>query len=188
MRGPRPLAVLALIVVANVGLLARAEVRIQPVPTDAGARVLASFTARDAWTQNVREMLQHSQTVTFEFDAELRRPAPVLLFFTGDPVLARTRVSSTARFDTLAGDYKVTRMRNGRTVISDKRDKEADVREWLTTIEQVALDPVEPLEPNSEYYVRVNLWVRPRHVTSVWSILPLGRPDDTGRKDFPYVK
>ena len=188
MRGPRPLAVLALIVVANVGLLARAEVRIAPVPTDGGARVLASFTARDAWTQSVREMLQHSQTVTFEFDAELRRPSSVFLFFVGDAVLARTRVSSSAKFDTLAGDYKVTRMRNGRTVNSDRRDKEADVREWLTTIEQVALDPVTPLEPNGEYYVRVNLWVRPRHVTSVWSILPLGRPDDTGRKDFPYVK
>jgi hypothetical protein len=185
MRYPRPLVVLALVIGANVGLLARAEVRIQPVPTDAGARVLASFTARDAWTLSVREMLQHGQTVTFEFDAELKRPAPLWFF---DPVLARASVSSSAKFDTLAGDYKVSRMRGGRTVNSDRRSKEADVREWLTTIEQVALDPVEPLVPNSEYYVRVSLTVRPRHVTSIWSILPLGRPDDSGRADFPFVK
>jgi len=185
MTRPRLLLVLAIVMTAGVVLAAREDVRIQPYPIDRGTRVLATFTARDAWTLAVREMLQKSLEVTFEFDAELRRPAPFLFF---DRLLARARVSSSAKFDTLSGDYKVARMRNGRTVTSDRRDKEADVREWLTTIDQVALDPVEPLEPNEDYYVHVSLMIRPRPVVSLWSLLPLGRPDDSGRTDFPFVR
>ncbi len=60
---------------------------------------------------------------------------------------------------------------------SERRKLEADVREWLTTFDLVSLDPVAPLEPNAEYYVRVVLTTRPRRNVSFWSILGLGREE-----------
>jgi hypothetical protein len=86
------------------------------------------------------------------------------------------------------GGYKVTRMRNGRTVRSERREQEADVRDWLTTVDQVALDPIEPMELNAEYYVKVRLTTSPRRSLSLWSILPFGRDEITGRQTFTYIK
>ncbi len=103
-------------------------------------------------------------------------------------MLARVRVNSLANYDTLTRNYKVTRMRDGRVVRSERRDQEGDVRDWLTTVDQVALDPISPLEPNAEYYVHVRLTTSPRRSVSLWSILPFGRDEITGRKSFPYIK
>ncbi len=85
-------------------VLAAGNIRITPIPSSEG-RVLVSFTARDAWTQDTREVLQTGMQVMFDYEVELRRPTPFGLF---DPVLARAHVSSLAEFDTLTGDYKVT--------------------------------------------------------------------------------
>jgi hypothetical protein len=183
----RGLAVLlTCLVAATVALSAGEDVRITPIPSD--GRVLVSLVVRDAWTLGTREVLQSGVTVRFEYEIDLRRPAAVWFFGAFDPVLARGRVSSWAASDKLMGGYKVTRMRDGRIVKSERRDQEADVRDWLTTVDQVALDPVEPLEPNAEYYVHVRVTTSPRRSVSLWSLLPLGRDEITARQTFTYIK
>jgi hypothetical protein len=176
--------VAAMVVAAGVAVAARSEVRIQPVPTGDG-RVLVSFTARDAWTLAMREVLQSGLTVTFDYEVELRKPAPFYFF---DPLLARATVSSTAKFDTLTGSYRVGRMRSGMTVRSERLERETDVRDWMTTYDQVALEPITPLEPNADYYVHVRLTKRPKPNISIWSLLPFSREEDTGRADFTYIR
>lgn len=183
MRRVRLAVTLAVLAAAGVVLSAGEDIRIQPIPSE--GRVLVSLAVRDAWTLGMREVLQSGITLRFEYELELRRPAPFWFF---DPVLARAGVSSWAASDKLMGGYKVTRMRDGRIVKSERRDQESDVRDWLTTVDQVALDPVDPLEPNAEYYVHVRLTTSPRRSVSLWSILPFGRDEITGRAPFTYIK
>jgi hypothetical protein len=181
----RRLVVLAFVMTASATVLARQELQITPIVSE--GRVLTSITAREAWKQGTREVLQTGYQVSFEFQVELRRPAPFWFF---DPVLARVRITSLAKFNTLTGAYQVTRLRNGHAVDSRRLSSESEVRDWLTTFNQVALDPVAPLEPNGEYYVYVQLTTSPRRSFSLWSLLPFGREENSfsGRKYFTYIR
>jgi hypothetical protein len=181
--GRRSVLALAAVLAATVVLSAGEDIRITPIPS--AGRVLVSFAVRDAWTLGTREVLQSGLMLRFEYEVTLRKPAPLWFF---DPVLARALITSRAQFDTLGGGYKVSRMREGRVIKSEQVHQETDVRDWLTNIEQVALDPVTPLEPNAEYYVHVKLTTSPRRSVSLWSILPLGREEITGRETFTYIK
>jgi uncharacterized protein DUF4390 len=184
-RRVRPALVLIALVLGTVTLAAR-EVLIQAVPSE--GRVLVSFTARDSWTLGTREVLQAGQDLYFDYTIELRRPGPAILFLLPDAVLARVRVSSSAKFDTLMRHYTVRRMREGRVVDSRRQDNEAAVRDWLTTFDQVTLDPITPLELNTEYYVHVSLSTRPRRSISLLSLLPFAGDENVGRRSFTNIR
>lgn len=176
------LAIVAVVLAVGVGLASSGQVKVTPVVSE--GRVLASFTVEDAWTSETRDLLQSGLVLTFSFDVELRRPSAVWL----DAVLARASVSASAKFDTLTGGYQVSRLRDGRVVRSERRDQETEVRDWMTSFEQVQLDPASPLAPNGEYYVRVRLYTSPRRSVSLWSIWPFGRDDSSGRAGFTYIR
>jgi hypothetical protein len=181
MNGRRALATLAVVLLATATLLAR-DIRITPIPTE--GRVLVSFVARDAWTLGIRDALKAGLSVRYDYTVELRRPG--LLWF--DPLMARASITAMARFNTLTGEHQAHRMRGG-SIFDSKRFKgEAEVRDWLTSIEQIVLDPVTPLEPNAEYYVQVDLSVTPRLEFSIWSLWPFSKSPNTGRAYFPYVR
>lgn len=172
----------ALLLAATTTIWAR-DIRINATPTE--GRVLVSFTARDAWTLGVREALKTGTSMMFTFDVELRRPGTIRLF---DSVLARSTVTATARYSTLSGDFQVQRLRQGTIVDSMRVRRETDVRDWLTTIDQVSLDPVTPLEPNGQYAVHVDLTISPRLEFSMWSLWPFARSDQAGRHLFTYIR
>ncbi len=176
------LAVLAAVAGATALAASDAGVRVTPVVSD--GRVLATFAAPSAWTPDARELVRGGLALTFLFDVELRRPST--LFF--DATLARTRVTSEARYDTLTKSFRVSKTRDGRLVESTRSEQEPEVREWMTGFQQVLLEPAEPLEPNAEYYVRVRLYVRPRRTVSLWSLWPFGRDDASGRATFTYIR
>lgn len=174
--------IVAWLVAATATIWAR-DIRITPVQSE--GRVLVSFTARDAWTLSVREALKTGTSMMFTFDVELRKPGTIRLF---DSVLARATVNTTARYSTLSGDFQVQRLRQGTIVESTRVRRELDVRDWLTTIDQVSLDPVTPLEPNGEYAVHVGLTISPRLDFSMWSLWPFARSDQAGRTTFTYIR
>jgi hypothetical protein len=89
------------------------------------------------------------------------------------------------KFDSLTGVYQVSKLRDGRVVWSERTDKEADVRSWTTSFDQIALEPSEPLEANADYYVRVRMRVSPRRTFSIW---PFSHDDGSGRKDFTFIR
>ena len=180
---PRRLLVVAALVLATVTLSAGEEVRITPIQS--AGKILVSFAVRDAWSMGTREVLQSGLVLRFEYEVELKKPAPLWFF---DSALASAAITSRAQFDTLGGGYKVSRFRGGRVIKSQVFHQESDVRDWLTNIERVELDPVKPLEVNAEYYVQVRLTTSPRRSVSLWSILPFGKEEVSGRQSFTYIK
>jgi hypothetical protein len=176
--------VAATLLLATAVLSASSEdLRIQPIQS--GSRILVSIAVRDAWTMGTREVLQSGLLLRFEYEVELRKPAMIAMF---DSVLADARITARAQYDTLGGGYKVSRMRDGRVVKSEQFRQESDVRDWLTTVDGVALDPISPLEPNAEYAIHVRVTTSPRRSFSLWSLLPLGKDAITGREPFTYIK
>lgn len=176
--------VAATLLVATVVVSASSEdVRIQPIQS--GNRILVSIAVRDAWTMGTREVLQSGLLLRFEYEVELRKPAMIALF---ESVLADARITARAQYDTLGGGYRVSRMRDGRVVKSEQFHQESEVRDWLTTVDGVALDPITPLEPNAEYAVHVRVTTSPRRSISLWSLLPFGKDAITGRETFTYIK
>jgi hypothetical protein len=159
-----------------------AEIKVQSLVTE--GRVLAAFTAADAWTIETRETLQFGTPVTFDYYVELRRPATLW-----DRVVAETNVRADVKFDTLTGKYQVSRQRDGRMVKSEKRDQENEVRDWLTIFEPIELVPDSPLKANTDYYIQVRLLKFPRRSVSLLAILPGGSSDLSGRSaTFPYLR
>jgi hypothetical protein len=125
----RRVAAVVACVASAVAVLAAAAADIKVNYIVAEGRVGARFTASDHWTPNLREQLQTGSTVTFDYVAELRRPATLW----PDAVLARTSVTAAAKLDTLIGGYTVSRQRDGRIVRVERVSQEAEVRDWLTS-------------------------------------------------------
>jgi hypothetical protein len=186
MNGARWSAIAATLLMATVALSASSEdVRITPISS--GGQVLVSIAVRDAWTMGTREVLQSGLVLRFEYEVELRKPGS-LPFGLTDTTLADASITARAQYDTLSGGYKVSRMRDGHVIKSDQFHQEGEVRDWLTNVERVALDPVKPLEVNAEYAVHVRLTTSPRRSVSLFSILPFGKEEITGRETFTYIK
>jgi hypothetical protein len=175
-------ATVAAWVAAVAVVWARADVRVTPVVAE--GRVLASFTAGDAWSADSRELVQGGLPLTVSFDVELRRPSTVWL----DATLAHVTVASTVKLDALTGTYQLTRLRDSRVVRSEAARDERVVREWMTTFEKVALDPSPALEANVEYYVRVRMYTSPRRTFSLWSLWPWSRDSSSGRASFTFIR
>jgi hypothetical protein len=178
----RVAAVVACVVSAVAVVAAAAEVKVTPLVSE--GRVSASLTAGDYWTANLREQLKTGTPVTFDYVAQLRRPA----FLMPDSVLARTNITVAAKLDTLIGGYTVSRQRNGQIVRADRVSQETEVRDWLTIVDQIQFDPESPLKINSEYYVYVELVISPRRDVSLFAFLPGGGHDGSGRADFTFIR
>ena len=170
-------------VAISITLLAAADdLKVTPVVAD--GRVLASFSAAQAWTPEALEVVRTGLPLTFTFDVELRRPSSVWF----DSTLAHLVVASSVRYDALTGSYQLSRFRDSRVVRSDATRDERTAREWMTTFDQVALEPAHPLEPNVEYYVRVRLYASPKRTFSLWSLWPWSRDSGSGRANFTFMR
>jgi len=173
--------IVAVALVAGDAATMTGPISVKPVVA-ADGRVLLSFIASGAFTDETRDVMKTGLTLVFTFDVELRRPSTLWI----DPTLARTRVAASVKFDSLTSIYQVSKDRDGRVFWSDRASDEERVREWMTEFSQVALEPSNPLEPNGEYYVRVRLYATPRP-TIMW-FWPWGRDDGSGRADFTYIR
>ena len=156
------------------------EVTVTPVVKDE-THVFAAFTAQSSFDDDVRKIVQSGLLTTFTYTLELNRPS---VWF--DHRLCGTTVGASVTFDSLTSRYQVQKLREGRVTRSERLEKYADVREWMTVFDQVPLEPCEALEPNVDYYVRVRLRTSPR--PNSFSLWPFGRDDASGRKDFTYVR
>jgi hypothetical protein len=182
MKRQRAMLFVALVIAAGTLVLAR-DIRVKPNVSE--GRVLVFFTARDSWTQSARDVLQAGVPLTFDYEIVLKKPGT---FWFLDSVFARLRISTQAQFDTLRRKYSVKRLRNGVIVKVDEREFEADVRDWLTDVERIELDPVTPLEVNVDYYVHVTLSTSPRLNFSLLSLLPFAHPENVGSAKVTYIK
>lgn len=176
------LAVPVVWLAAGAALAAMNDVRVTPVVAD--GRVLASFSADDAWSAEARELVQGGLVLTFSFSVELRRPSAVWL----DSTLAHVALAASVKFEALTGTFHLSRFRDGRLIRSEATRDERAVREWMTAFEQVPLEPATALESNVEYYVRVRLYASPKRTFSLWSLWPWSRDSGSGRASFTFIR
>jgi hypothetical protein len=155
------------------------DVKVVPVQNE--GRVLASFSAPAALTDEAEKVMRSGLPLTFTFTVELRRPST--LWF--DHTLVEATAAASVRYDSLTAVYQVSKSLEGRVTWSEKTDKVADVRAWMTAFDQVPLEPHEPLESNADYYVQVRLHTTPRATFSLW---PFGRDDGSGRASFTFIR
>ena len=165
---------------AGAGVLvavAADPIRVTTVVADRGVSV--SFTAPTAFSDDTRALVQTGLPVTFTYTIELKRPS-----FFMDDMLVRATVSSAVKLDTLTGFYQVSKSHGERVIWSERTQDEAQVRAWMTTFDNVRVEPA-VLEANADYYVRVRLHASPRRTFSLW---PFGRDDGSGRADFTVIR
>jgi hypothetical protein len=179
MRRARLAPALVCWVVALAALEAAGTVLVTPLVTD--GRVMASFRAPGAFDADARELVTSGLPLTFAYTVELRS-ASVFWF---DGTLAMVQVAASAKYDTLSATYQVSKFHGDKVVWSESSRDEEQVSGWLTSFEKILLEPSEALEPNSDYYVRVRLYQRPRRRLSFW---PFGGDDGSGRADFTYLR
>jgi hypothetical protein len=156
------------------------QIKVTPLVVDEG-RVLTSFAAVGAFTDDAQAVMKSGLLLTFTFTVEVRRPSSVWF----DATLAREVVSASVKYDNLTSRYQVSKPIDGKVVWSERTELEAQARSWLSEFEKVPLDMSESLEPNGDYYVQVRLHANPRRRFSVW---PWGRDDGSGRADFSYIR
>ena len=177
----RSLAWLVVVALATLAWTSgAAPFKVTPIVNPDG-RVLASFSAPSAFSADAEHVMQSGMLLQFTFTVQLRRPST--LWF--DRTLAETIAMSSVKYDSLTGGYQVSKAHDGRIVASERKTREADVVQWMTTFDQVPLNGGEPLERNAEYYVTVRLRTSPR---SVFSIFPWSHEDGAGRAGFTFIR
>ena len=180
--GRRLLLSFMCVLAAAATLAAATEIKVTAI-VDKG-RVLASFAAPGSFTKDAEAVMRSGLILTFTYTLELRRPQAIWF----DSTVGQLVVASTVKHDPLTGRYQVSKSHDGRVVWAEQTDQVPMVRAWMTTFDQVPLDPQRPLEANAEYYVRVRMESNPRPTFSLWSLWPWGRSDGVGQADFAVIR
>lgn len=165
---------------AHVSLFAQSAIHVTPLLRD--GRVLVSFTLADAFdNEDIRAAVHSGMTVTFVYDVELRRSAPLWM----DRTLDAATVSAAVQYDNLARRYHVTLYIDGRLADTSVKEQEEQARRWLTEFQRLNLFSSGQLEPNIEYYVRVRARTTPRNTAFVF---PWRGGDIAGLARFTFLR
>ncbi len=157
----RVICALAL-VVSSVTLQAQTGIRIVPLVRDGS--VLISFSVSEAYTNDVRAVIQSGLRTTFTYTVDLRLEVPAWV----DRTVASTVVNNSVQFDNLTRRHTVVRSVDGRVEDSLVTEDGELVKQLMTTFERTPLFRVSVLEPNREYYVRVYARARPSGASFIW--------------------
>lgn len=136
--------------------------RIVPLVRD--DKVLVSFDLGDGFTDEVRAAIKSGLQTTFTYTVDLQSQAPLWL----DRTMASVVLTTSVHYDNLTRRYTVVRTLDGRTEDTRVTEDDAVVKQWMTSVEKVALFQTRILEPNREYYVRVRAQVRPQSAGIPW--------------------
>ena len=127
-------------------------------------QVLVSFELVNGLTDEVRAAIQSGLTTTFTYTVELRMDVPAWV----DRTIGTATITSSVEYDNLKRQYMMGLRIDGRTEESRSTTDENAVRQWMTTVKQLALFKTTVLEPNREYYVRVSASARPSNGSILW--------------------
>jgi hypothetical protein len=147
--------ILALAAAGAVVHAATASLRIVPIVRDDS--VIVSVELTDAYTDEVREAIASGLQTSVTYDLELKMEVPAW----ADRTVATASVTLSDRYDTLTRVHNLERRVDGRVEAALATDKEAQVKQWLTSLTHVPLCKTSKLDPHHEYYVRISASVRP---------------------------
>jgi Domain of unknown function (DUF4390) len=144
------------------GQVPQQTLRVTPLVKE--GQVLVSFELVNGLTDEVRAAIQSGLTTTFTYTVELRMDVPAWV----DRTIGTATITSSVEYDNLKRQYMMGLRIDGRTEESRSTTDENDVRQWMTTVKQLALFRTTVLEPNREYYVRVSASARPSNGSILW--------------------
>lgn len=152
--------------------------RVQPLVRD--EQVLVSFSLNDGFTDEVRAAIRSGLKTTFSYGIELRMDVPGWV----DRTIGTATATSSVEYDNLTRRYTVVRVIDGRTEETRVTEDEGLVRQWLTSLQRLPLFKTYVLEPNREYYVRVQASARPTNGSILW---PFGSGTSAQAK-FTFIR
>lgn len=152
--------------------------RVQPLVRD--EQVLVSFSLNDGFTDEVRAAIRSGLKTTFSYGIELRMDVPGWV----DRTIGTATATSSVEYDNLTRRYTVVRVIDGRTEETRVTEDEALVRQWLTSLQRLPLFKTYVLEPNRDYYVRVQASARPTNGSILW---PFGSGTSAQAK-FTFIR
>lgn len=118
------------------------------------------FRLTGAFTQEVEELLASGLPITFQHTVRaLRRRATWL-----DRLVAERVITTTANFDTLTKQYRMSRAVDGQMVDTLLTDKPEEMKTWMTAIERVELPWEGKVQPVDRCYVKVKSEIQKRFV------------------------
>jgi hypothetical protein len=152
--------------------------RIVPLVRD--DHVLVTFELADGFTDEVRAAIRSGLKTTFTYTVDLRLEVPVWI----DRTIGTAVVSNSVEYDNLTRRHTVVRMIDGRVEDSEETEDEPLVRQWMTSFQRLPLFRTATLEPNREYYVRINATARPSNGAFLW---PWGS-GTSGQAKFTFIR
>jgi hypothetical protein len=119
-----------------------------------------SFHLDGAFTPDVEELLSSGLPISFRHTLRAYRRRATWL----DRLVSQKAVTTTAHFDTLTKQYRLSRSVDEQMADTRLTDKPEEMKTWMTLIEGVDL-PVEAAgEPQDRYYIRVKSEIQKRFV------------------------
>jgi len=179
---PKSLKLGALCLLAMISLsatlMAAEGLRIVPLVRD--DKVLVTFELADGFTDEVRAAIRSGLKTTFTYTVDLRLEVPAWV----DRSIATTVVTNSVEYDNLRRLHTVVQMIDGKVERSQVTEREATVRQMLTSFSRLPLFSTMVLEANREYYVRISATARPSNGAFLW---PWGS-GTSGQAKFTFVR
>jgi hypothetical protein len=172
---------LALVVVAaclGVVLVAADEIQVTTLVRE--GRVLVSFRLTNGFSEETLAAIHSGLPTSITYDVALRKGVPIWF----DRTLASVTVTVSAQYDNLTRRHQLSRAIDGRVEEVRSEENEEAVRAWMTTFVRLPLFATASLEPNGEYYVRVEARTRPR---TAWFFWPWDHGSTAGFARFTYI-
>ena len=150
------------------------------VPVIRGEGILVGFRVEDAFDEDIVQAIETGLEVSFRYNVELRRVRRAWF----DSKAASRQIRTTVAYDNLTKHYSLTREIDGEIDATAVVDNPEAMRQFMTTFESLLLFDVSFMEPNEEYYLRVNGVMRDRNVLL---LIPWNAGADWREAHFTYL-
>ena len=149
------------LILATTVLQGADSLRITPLVRN--DRILVSFQLENNTAENLQKAIKSGLRTTITYTVDLRLEVPAWI----DRTIATTIVSHSVQYDNLTRQHDITQTIDGRLEQAEVTQDDVVARRWLTSFQRVPLFDTNNLEPNREYYVRVNVKAEPGN-SSMW--------------------
>jgi hypothetical protein len=99
-----------------------------------------------------------------------------------DRTIATAVIAVSDQYDNLTRHHTLSRTIDGRVEETVVTEDETAARRWLTTLTRVPLCNTSKLDPNRDYYIRINARERPRGASLFGWMTTI-----TGRAKFTFI-
>lgn len=125
-----------------------------------GGNLHVSFRVEDGFDEEIERAIETGLEVSFRYNVELKRVRGIWL----DALIAKRQVRTMVSYDNLTKRYSLTREIDGEidqtAVVADAHA----MRGFMTSVDALSVFEVSVMEPNDEYYLRVNGVMKDRNL------------------------